>query len=482
MTAHWDADLLNRKDDAKFLYNFLIGQIDKRKAQGRVASYVMNVDADWGGGKTFFLEGLAADLESQGHIVARINAWRDDHAQDPYVAIMAAIDKAFEPFVQKPGPISKAWGAVKSSGGPIAVKFAGAIGKALLKKHTGVAIEDFREMISEGGESDGDLTTAIAEGTMVAEGEIEKLFDTSLEALIDGFQRTDRAMSDFREKLAASIAAVSTKRPAPLFILVDELDRCRPTFAVQLLERVKHLFDVEGVVFVFATNSDQLQHSIAGAYGANFNGFRYLKRFFNRTYVFAEPPLETLVQKLCADLPQEKLRAPDDKLTEAISLGFKAFGFGSDLRAVEQIIEMIDATVTAWPHKVPAEISLVFPLCAQFYLSGKAVWPHPDLPALKQWILPNITHDRHSNRSRDFSIYYNRIYAEAYSIFNSMQKIVEYGNKERDDSSARYVNSIFDREWNGVPVPRSAPSVQVDLLGLVVNAGRMANASSSSAT
>ncbi len=53
----------------------------------------------------------------------------------------------------------------------------------------------------------------------------------------------------------------------------------RSTYAVQLLERVKHRFEVPGVVFVFATNSAQLQQSIAGAYGANFAGFRYLKRF-----------------------------------------------------------------------------------------------------------------------------------------------------------------------------------------------------------
>ncbi|WP_104839777.1 P-loop NTPase fold protein [Sinorhizobium fredii] len=105
---HWVNDRLGRKNDAEFLYNFLVGQYQKRLADGRTASYVLNVDSEWGGGKTFFLEGLAADIKSRGHLVASINAWRDDHAQDPYVAIMAAIDDAFAPYIRDPGRVRKA--------------------------------------------------------------------------------------------------------------------------------------------------------------------------------------------------------------------------------------------------------------------------------------------------------------------------------------------------------------------------------------
>ncbi|WJH40702.1 hypothetical protein N7E02_08885 [Aliirhizobium terrae] len=55
---HWAADRLGRKQDAEFLYNFLIGELDKRRSQGRVPSYVLNVDADWGGGSRSFLTAL----------------------------------------------------------------------------------------------------------------------------------------------------------------------------------------------------------------------------------------------------------------------------------------------------------------------------------------------------------------------------------------------------------------------------------------
>ena len=66
-----------------------------------------------------------------------------------------------------------------------------------------------------------------------------------------------------------------------LIIFVDELDRCRPSFAVEILERVKHYFDDSRIVFVFSMNSEQLQFAIKHFYGEGFNGYDYLDRFFD---------------------------------------------------------------------------------------------------------------------------------------------------------------------------------------------------------
>ena len=52
-----------------------------------------------------------------------------------------------------------------------------------------------------------------------------------------------------------------------LLIFIDELDRCRPTFAIETLEVVKHFFNVPNVVFVFSLDMNQLQKSIKTIYG-----------------------------------------------------------------------------------------------------------------------------------------------------------------------------------------------------------------------
>lgn len=66
-----------------------------------------------------------------------------------------------------------------------------------------------------------------------------------------------------------------------LIIFVDELDRCRPSYAVQLLERIEHYFINGRITFVFSVNLEQLQHTIKNFYGNDFDACRYLDRFFD---------------------------------------------------------------------------------------------------------------------------------------------------------------------------------------------------------
>ncbi len=78
-----------------------------------------------------------------------------------------------------------------------------------------------------------------------------------------------------------------------MFFFIDELDRCNPHFAIKLLERVKHLFEVPNIIFVLAVNIDQLQYAVQGFYGSsNIDGKQYLKRFIDIEYSLPAPNLE----------------------------------------------------------------------------------------------------------------------------------------------------------------------------------------------
>ena len=65
-----------------------------------------------------------------------------------------------------------------------------------------------------------------------------------------------------------------------MVFIIDELDRCRPTFAIELLERVKHIFDVPNIVFVFGINREELTKSLRSVYG-EIEAEEYLRRFFD---------------------------------------------------------------------------------------------------------------------------------------------------------------------------------------------------------
>lgn len=96
-----------------------------------------------------------------------------------------------------------------------------------------------------------------------------------VKAVKDQVDRHD-AVKEFIDKLKGN-----SER---LIFVIDELDRCRPSFAVELLEIVKHYFARDDVTFIITTNINQLSHTIKKYYGSNFDGYAYLNKFFDFTF------------------------------------------------------------------------------------------------------------------------------------------------------------------------------------------------------
>lgn len=89
-----------------------------------------------------------------------------------------------------------------------------------------------------------------------------------------------RKHEDLETTIKKFFEEVLFEKAEQLIIFVDELDRCRPSYAVQLLERVEHYFINDRITFVFSVNLEQLQHTIKNFYGNDFDACRYLDRFF----------------------------------------------------------------------------------------------------------------------------------------------------------------------------------------------------------
>lgn len=110
-------------------------------------------------------------------------------------------------------------------------------------------------------------------------------------ARLNDYKATQSAIINFKKGMEILIKEITETKSQklPLFIIVDELDRCRPNFSIELLENIKHLFGVDGVYFVVATDTNQLGHSVQAIYGSNFNGRRYLQRFFDQEFTLPDP-------------------------------------------------------------------------------------------------------------------------------------------------------------------------------------------------
>lgn len=90
-----------------------------------------------------------------------------------------------------------------------------------------------------------------------------------------------KSLEETKNSIMSIFDEIITERSQKLVIFIDELDRCRPSYAVELLERIKHFFTDDRIIFVTATNKSQLIHTIGNYYGQNFDTTGYLNKFFD---------------------------------------------------------------------------------------------------------------------------------------------------------------------------------------------------------
>lgn len=93
---------------------------------------------------------------------------------------------------------------------------------------------------------------------------------------------------EIRDKVKEIFDSIISENVQKLVIFIDELDRCRPSFAIEMLERIKHYFDDDRIIFIASINREQLIHSISKYYGTNFDSTGYLDKFFDRNVYLPE--------------------------------------------------------------------------------------------------------------------------------------------------------------------------------------------------
>tara|TARA_R110000823_G_C15925613_1_gene499024 strand:- start:695 stop:2137 length:1443 start_codon:yes stop_codon:yes gene_type:complete len=230
---------------------------------------VVGIDAPWGGGKSTFIDLWRCYLSQADEKYESIylNAWESDFSEDPLLPLLAQIDRWFSSRTDESNG-KRAWKAAK--------RFA----PALLK---GTAVAATKAATFGAVDLDAEFEQLAAELTGGAVG-----------SLVDSYKVRQASMDKFRELLEESLTCLPENQ-YNLIIFVDELDRCKPTYAVMMLECIKHLFSIEGIVFVLAINSDQLIKSFQGVYGPGFDGASYLKRFIDLDYQLMAPDIQKYI-------------------------------------------------------------------------------------------------------------------------------------------------------------------------------------------
>lgn len=354
----WIEDKLSRGEEAAFLKSFLLNRVTERKQSNLAASYVLNIDAEWGQGKSFFLSRFAKMLRRDGFIVAEVNAWQDDHADDPLLSVMDSIDQAVAPLVKREKKVRERWNEAKRAGAAIAVAAAKGTAVQIARKIIGSGVDEIGAILSV------EVPTATEKISDEAAKSLGEIIDEQGKALLAGFRQGKKTIAKFREALDDFLQEAALKHQVlPLFVFIDELDRCRPPFAIAMLERVKHLFEIDNVVFVIATDTKQLSHSVGAVYGGGFNSEGYLARFFNRAYYFDRGSKTDFLRGLFSNMPlgiNKLALPPNTDLASYLTAGFDFFGLS--LRDIEQVYDILRSAITAWDLRIKIEICVLFPI------------------------------------------------------------------------------------------------------------------------
>ncbi|MBO4389026.1 MAG: hypothetical protein J5785_06285 [Spirochaetales bacterium] len=234
-------------------------------------SLTISLDAGWGFGKTFFLEKLAAELEADSQMVVRFNAWGNDISEDAFISFTDSLITGLSKYLEDSSVFfEKADLAM--------VSFA----KVSLNRITSSIpiVSSVKKLVQETGQE--------YEKQLLEKGSyfVKGLDKTGLE-VVKG--KIKESLDEFFPKCSAEYQGKKA------FVLIDELDRCRPDFAIQVLERVKHLFSDSRLCFVFAINQEQLEKSVCHSFG-QIDTSLYFERFFDYSFILPDPETEEFIK------------------------------------------------------------------------------------------------------------------------------------------------------------------------------------------
>ena len=235
-------DELDRKSSVETLVSIV---------DAAITPCVIAIDGEWGSGKTTFLKMSSEHMRAQGYHVSWFNAWETDFATNPFQALSAELTDSLADSDHKTGGSMAE--TLKKVAAPVVV--------GLIKTGMGMVLPGAATAIDAGVEA----IAAWRDGDPISE-----------------YLELKKSIKAFQESLAEIAAQVAEQTNGkPLVIAIDELDRCRPSYAIELLEVAKHIFMTENVVFILGVNTSELAHSVKSLYGSDFDAEGYLRRFFN---------------------------------------------------------------------------------------------------------------------------------------------------------------------------------------------------------
>ena len=292
---------------------------------------VLGVFGSWGSGKTSLME-MLRDKVSGGewatatvrHRTVWFNAWKYNQEDALWRALLLLLLDDLERLLKAdpPQPVE---------GEPTPEELLDMLREAL-----------YRETAwSEKGELQPDWTAALTAGAglafnLILSGvglgaakeaveEAKKAFGkgepvSQVSKLAQAFRREDlvhyqaqlRSLEQFQDNFA-QLVEVLLRRPDEqmrrLVVFVDDLDRCLPEKAIQVLEALKLFLDVPGCIFVLGLDAEAIETAVRTRYEGEVKPREYLEKIIQLPFILPpidDEPMRTYVHELAPALRDER--------------------------------------------------------------------------------------------------------------------------------------------------------------------------------
>lgn len=267
-------DIFNRKILADQLTKII-----NKSEELRDDSFVVAVDSSWGTGKSVFINKWINEVNFSNEelyqklnaTVIYYNAWENDDSNDAFTPLAYHIYNDFKILVNEKRLEQKVLDNIKN----LSIKIASSFTKAFARRF---GIDDelinlFKQAINTGKDTYKEINST---------------------PFFEEYEQKKKFKNEFRN-LVKSVPN-EIKDCEKLIIVIDELDRCRPTFAIETLEIIKHYFDINNIIFVLALDIEQLGYAISTIYGQNMDATGYLRRFVDVTVKLPIPDKKAYIR------------------------------------------------------------------------------------------------------------------------------------------------------------------------------------------
>lgn len=338
MTAHWQDDLLSYAEIGKSFTNLV---------QSIEGSKVISVEAGFGHGKTFFRKAWASQLRAANEVVIEIDAQQSDHSGEPVVTFLGALLAAAPP-------------AGKETLARKGLKLAGVASRSIARA---VLREGAEEVIGMAGDWMQGQTDIAALDKAI--GELEEGMSRYARQLIANQLAAERARQQELPEQIDLLRDALTEGSAHkrIVVLIDELDRCHPDYAIALLEAMKLVFDRPGFVFVLMVNTDYLESIADHRFGTGKTGESYLEKFVDLRLKLQPTPeaigaaTAELVRRLKVEIPF----GPGEAFTVEAAAQLAAQiapESGLSFRQIKRVVDRVDLVARCYRQR-PIDLPLL---------------------------------------------------------------------------------------------------------------------------